>query len=261
MSNGFLLYLLVKGRKYIMYTETNKGFTIITNFGCDQRCKYCISKHHPILQNQKTDVSKIDWVYLEKCVSESNAPTINLSGGGDPFYGYKDNFYFFNKVYDIGRAYGKRLDVHTRIIPDKSSQLVPLFRKIALSIEKDDQFMINRLRIMLPYIEESTKVRVINVLNERMSKDDCLAYIETMKGIGVKQITFRQMFGNRKAYENFNAIKDQISEEGVLFLPDGEYHNYFFTTNNTLYPYFFGNSEEERKIWMKKYEDIEQSCS
>ena len=61
-----------------MYTENNRGFTIITNFGCDCHCKYCITKHHPILQNAITDKSKIDWEYLEKCISESNAPTVNL---------------------------------------------------------------------------------------------------------------------------------------------------------------------------------------
>lgn len=72
------------------------------------------------------------------------------------------------------------------------------------------------------------------------------------------------MFGNKKAYENFNNLKDKLYEvykdDGVLFLKDGEYHNYYFTTNNKLYPYFFGYSEEDRKEWMKKYEDIEQSC-
>lgn len=64
-----------------MYTEQNRGFTVITNFGCDCNCKYCITKHHPILQNAVTDKSKIDWKYLEKCISKSDAPTVNLSGG------------------------------------------------------------------------------------------------------------------------------------------------------------------------------------
>lgn len=41
-----------------MYTEQNRGFTVITNFGCDCNCKYCITKHHPILQNTVTDKSK-----------------------------------------------------------------------------------------------------------------------------------------------------------------------------------------------------------
>lgn len=242
-----------------IYTENNKGFTIITNFGCDNNCKYCITKHHPILQNAVTDKRKINWIYLEECISKSNAPTINLSGGGDPFYNWQNNIDFYNRVYELAQKYNKQMDIHTRILPNDLN-LISKFRKIALSIENNDIKAMEKLKSMLPDIEKTTKIRVINVLNERMTIDDCLKYIVDMKSIGVKQITFRQMFGNRKAYENFNRIKDLISEEGVLFLRDGEYHNYFFTTNNKLYPFFFGYTENDRKVWMKKYEDIEQSC-
>lgn len=242
-----------------MYTEANKGFTIITNFGCDNNCKYCISKHHPILQDRITDKSKINWTYLEECISKSDAPTVNLSGGGDPFYKWWGNLDFYNKVYDLSQKYSKGLDIHTRILPN-DFDLIGKFRKIALSIELNDVNVINRLESMLHDIEQTTKLRVINVLNERTTKADCLNYIKIMKSIGVKQVTFRQMFGNRKAYDNFNKLKDMIHEEGVLFLKDGEYHNYYFTVDNKLYPYFFGYTEMDRKIWMKKYEEIEQNC-
>lgn len=242
-----------------MYTETNKGFTIITNFGCNYNCAYCITKHHPILQNAITDKSKIDWEYLEKCISESPAPTINLSGGGDPFYNWKENIDFYNQVYELANKYGKKLDIHTRILPD-DMELIAKFRKIAISIEKDDTKTLERLKLMLPEIKKTTKLRVINVVNADMTIDDCYEYIDKMRSIGVDQVTFRQMFGNRKAYENFNMLKSHVRACGVLFLKDGEYHNYYFTTNNTFYPYFFGYTEEDRKTWMKKYEDIEQSC-
>ena len=242
-----------------IYTENNKGFTIITNFGCNNNCKYCITKHHPILQNAITDKSKIDWEYLEECISKSTAPTINLSGGGDPFYDWQNNIDFYNRVYELACKYSKKMDIHTRILPT-NLKLISKFRKIALSIENNDVQAMECLKTMIPDIEKTTKIRVINVLNERMTRDDCLKYINDMKSIGVKQVTFRQMFGNKKAYDNFNKIKDTISEEGVLFLKDGEYHNYFFTTNNKLYPFFFGYTENDRKVWMKKYEDIEQTC-
>jgi adenine C2-methylase RlmN of 23S rRNA A2503 and tRNA A37 len=242
-----------------MYTEHNKGFTVITNFGCDSNCRYCITKHHPILQNAITDKTKIDWGYLEECISKSDAPTVNLSGGGDPFYNWENNYDFYNHIYDIATKYDKKLDIHTRVLPTDIS-LIQLFRKIALSIESNDVNATNRLKDRLPEIEKTTKIRVVNVLNERMTKEDCVSYISKMKQIGVKQITFRQMFGNKSAYKNFNCLKNEISEDGVLFLSDGEYHNYYFTTNNKLYPYFFGYTEEDRKLWMKRYEDIEQSC-
>ena len=242
-----------------MYTENNKGFTIITNFGCSNNCRYCITKSHPILKNAVTDKEKIDWEYLEKCISESDAPTINLSGGGDPFYDWENNIDFYNHVYDLAEEYDKKMDIHTRILPEDLN-LIAKFRKIALSIENNDIAAISRLKKMLPAINKTTKIRVINVLNEHMTREDCIRYIEKIHDIGVKQITFRQMFGNRKAYQNFLKIKDSINISGVLFLPDGEYHNYYFTTNNKLYPYFFGYTENDRKVWMKKYEEIEQYC-
>ena len=242
-----------------MYTEKDKGFTIITNFGCDCNCKYCITKHHPILQNAITDKEKIDWEYLEKCISESDAPTVNLSGGGDPFYNWKENMDFYDRVYELATKYGKKLDIHTRILP-ADMNLIRKFRKIAISIEANDTRAMKQLEMMLPEIEKTTKLRVINVLSEKMTTEGCLAYINKMHSIGVKQITFRQMFGNKKAYENFVKIKDTISLPGVMFLPDGEYHNYYFTTNNKLYPYFFGYTEEDRKTWIKKYEEVESTC-
>lgn len=242
-----------------MYTEQNKGFTVITNFGCDCHCKYCITKYHPILQNAVTDKSKIDWDYLEKCIAASDAPTVNLSVGGDPFYHWQENIDFYNRMYELATKYGKQLDIHTRILPT-DMDLIQKFRKIALSIESYDTKAMEQLRMMLPEIEKTTKLRVINVLNERMTTEDCLAYINKMHDIGVKQVTFRQMFGNRNAYQNFLKVKDTIAIPGVMFLPDGEYHNYYFTTNNKLYPYFFGYTEEDRKTWMKKYEEIESTC-
>lgn len=136
--------------------------------------------------------------------------------------------------------------------------LIKKFRKIALSIESYDEEAMKRLQAMLLEITKTTKVRVINVLNERMTTEDCLDYINKMHSIGVEQITFRQMFGNKNAYQNFLKIKDTINIPDVMFLPDDEYHNYYFTTNNTLYPYFFGYTEHGKrnagyklKSWMK----------
>lgn len=242
-----------------MYTEKNKGFTIITNFGCDQNCTYCISKHHPILKNAITDINKIDWNYLEECVKNSSAPTVNLSGGGDPFYRYWEHKDFYRRVYDIAHKYNKQIDVHTRVIPDK--EILSMLRKIGLTVEYWNETAIDNLRERFKEITSLTSIRVIQVLDSRMNEDDIRNYIRKMKDIGVEQITFRQMFGNRAAYNHFNELKDMDWGDGVMFLKDGEYHNYYFTTNNKLYPYFFGESEQYRLDWMKKYEEIEQSCN
>jgi organic radical activating enzyme len=243
-----------------MFTEANKGFTIITNFGCGNNCSYCISKHHPILQNKKTNKNNLDWTYLEQCIKETNSPKVNLSGGGDPFFNYNNNIDFYERVYEICQKYNKLMDIHTRILPD-NNDILNMFNKIALSIEFDD---VNKIKYISTLINKYPKLnlRAIHVVNERMNVDDCLTYIETIKSIGIKQVTFRQMFGNKRAYENYEVLKNQMPKQlGVLFLDDGEYHSYYFTTNNKLYPYFFGYTEEDRIKWMKIYENIEQSCA
>lgn len=137
-----------------------------------------------------------------------------------------------------------------------------MFRKIALSIEFDDLKAIENLDRVFNIVNNITQIRVIQVVGANMTPDDCLTYIKKLQEIGVKQITFRQMFGNKKAYQNFNYLNNNIPpKEGVMFLKDGEYHNYYFTNNNTLYPYFFGHTKEDRLKWMRIYEDIEQSCN
>ena len=244
-----------------MFTETNKGFTIITNFGCDQHCKYCISKHHPILQNNITNEDNIDWNYLEECIRETTSPKVNLSGGGDPFFEYWKHLDFYKKVYSICQKYGKLMDIHTRILPT-DNELLKLFNKIALSIEFYDVKSLENLKNRYEEVSKLTNIRIIQVVSSSLTYEKCQEYISKLKYYGVKQITFRQMFGNKKAYEHFELLKNEIPyQEGVLFLKDGEYHNYYFTTNNKLYPYFFGFTEEDRLLWMKKYEDIEQSCN
>lgn len=244
-----------------IFTETNKGFTIITNFGCKNNCSYCISKHHPILQNNITDINKIDWDYLEKCISETTSPKVNLSGGGDPFFNYDKHLKFFFNVKELCQKYNKLLDIHTRILPYPIF-MYKLFNKIALSVEYNDENAIRDLKIKYNTASKYTNIRVIQVVGENLTFRDCSNYIKTMFDFGVKQVTFRQMFGNKKAYDNFNFLKSNFYDvDGVMFLKDGEYHNYYFTTNNTLYPYFFGYTQQDREKWQKIYENIQQSCA
>lgn len=243
-----------------MYTEQNKGFTIITNFGCNQGCKYCITRAHPILKNKVTDESKIDWTYLEKCISETSAPTINLSGGGDPFFHWEKHLDFYKRVYEIAKKYGKQLDVHTRILP--SDEVLSMFGKIGLTVEHWNNKQYNVLKERIENgLMNVTKIRVIEVVGTDLTEEICNNYITKMKAIGIPQITFRQMFGNKKAFEHWEDLRTKVSGEGVLFLKDGEYHNYYFSTENKVYPYFFGTSEHDREVWKKKYEELEQSCS
>lgn len=245
-----------------MYTETNKGFTIITNFGCNQGCKYCISKEHPLLKGKITPPDNLDWENLEKYISLTEAPNINLSGGGDPFYQWENKIEFFDKIYSISNLYNKGLDIHTRILPE-DYELLKKFRKIALALEYWDKKGFEILKNRLDLIEEVTKIRVIQVVGPKLDKETLIEYIERLLEIGVKQITLREMFGNKGAHENFEQLEKEIGNiyPGVLFLKDGEYHEYYFMSDNRVYPYFFGETREDREVWRKKYENLEQNCN
>lgn len=175
-----------------MFTAINKGFTIITDFGCHLHCPYCISKHHPILAGAKTDISKIDWQHLEHCVAESSSPRVNLSGGGDPFYRYQDHISFYYRVAEITHRYGKLLDIHTRIIPD-DDHLLSLFNKLAVSVEHNDIAAITRLA-------------------ERVSE----RYLAG--GVGIPGSVLEEQFAsyNRLFVAGDTGAANQLSNEGVV---------------------------------------------
>ncbi len=244
-----------------MFTEKNKGFTIITNFGCDLDCQYCISRQHPLLLGRITRSEDVDWGYVEECISKRTiSPKVNLSGGGDPFYRYWENGIFYDNIYNICQRQGKLLDAHTRIIPE-DARLLRRFNKLALTLEHGDRTGFRRLGESLPKALGLVRIRVIDVVDENMTSEDCENYIRKLKTFGIKEITFRQMFGNGEAAQNYRTLKQAVPpEEGILFLDDGEYHDYYFTTTNTLLPFFFGNTKEDREIWRRKYETLSQKC-
>ncbi len=231
-----------------MYTTTNKGFTVITNFGCDQNCKYCITKFHPILRGQISLEENIDWDYLEKCISEAKAPEVNLSGGDDPFFEWEKHRDFYFRIHDVAKRYGKKLVAHTRIIPFGDMELLKLFSKFAITVEYYNKAALMNLECAMPCLREAgVNVRVVQVVDEKMTPKDCENYVGFLKVCcKVPRVTFREMFGSEAAQANFAKLRNLDLGEGVMFLPDGDYHNYYFLHDNTLYPFFFGWHEEDR---------------
>jgi hypothetical protein len=207
-----------------------------------------------------TNIEQINWEYLEECISRTSSPKVNISGGGDPFYKYSDHSDFYARIYEVCRRNNKLLDAHTRILP-KDKELLRKFNKLAVTVEHDNEKSFEELSSWFPEFSELVKLRVIDVVDKNLNLDDCENYIKRMKKIGIKQITFRQMFGDKEAAENYLRLKRTVEKkDGVLFLDDGEYHDYYFTTTNQLLPFFFGNSNEDREIWRKKYENRTQKC-
>jgi len=90
------------------------GASIITNFGCDTGCEYCIWNQHP-LKKCYTTVENTNWTKLESFVKPYKK--ISVSGGGDPFFKYELNKGWFDRLFDI---YTGMIDVHTSKILNNS---------------------------------------------------------------------------------------------------------------------------------------------
>ena len=86
-----------------------KGISLITNFGCDTNCWYCIWRHHPL-----KDVSNnTDWDKLECALALFPQDKISISGGGDPLFRFENNQSWYGKLFFLCEKHNKKIDIHT----------------------------------------------------------------------------------------------------------------------------------------------------
>ncbi len=129
------------------------GFSIITNFGCDTGCSYCIWNHHPL--KKVCGPNRIH--RLRQVLETFPQEKISISGGGDPLFKFPDKFenwnkcgrtmkYFYNALFQICQRTHKKIDMHTsKIIND--IDFVKKFNKWVLHLDWD-RFREHRKRLM-----------------------------------------------------------------------------------------------------------------
>ena len=86
------------------------NISIITNFGCNKKCWYCIWKNHKLNNYKKIDYSKLE----DFLVKNKSFGKVSLSGGGDPLYNYFNNITFWKFIINITKRLNLKLDIHTR---------------------------------------------------------------------------------------------------------------------------------------------------
>ena len=95
-----------------MLKTNNPNISIITNFGCQTNCWYCIWKNHPLKNIQ----SEIDWEKLERFLLKyKDKGKVSVSGGGDCLYNYtlyKESFW--NKFISLCNKNNIKIDIHSR---------------------------------------------------------------------------------------------------------------------------------------------------
>lgn len=91
-----------------------KGYSIITDFGCKNTCKYCIWKHNKIRNNRYPLFLNSIENFIKSI--PDNIPKFSISGGGDPLNNFEKNKEFWNLIYKCCIKYNKKLDIHTSYI-------------------------------------------------------------------------------------------------------------------------------------------------
>lgn len=203
------------------------GFSIVTNFGCDNNCYYCIWKKHPLYKNdEKTDFEKLD-----KIISKYEGYKINISGGGDPLYNYNNNILWWTKVYDICIKYNKLYDVHTRIF-EGHDFLINTVNKIVLSFDNLEKSK----PIIEAYLKLNKKVRLTKVIQKNTTEKE-LYNVDKYSIENNCEITFKKMSHceDNLKYEFFkeNYFKNilKLENPNILFLDDGNYNIYYMPDN------------------------------
>jgi len=219
-----------KGAQY----RKSKGFSVITNFGCGKNCFFCAWKN----QNHKlkTEENKINWEYLDWCISKYKGYKISISGGGDPLFNIKKNLYALKKIAQTAEKHKKLVDLHTNEnLLDKIETVKRLgFYQVVVSSHILSEVRKKELSELMKFCQ----VRVVMIYaNQSMD------YVEKW----IKFYSFAQRITIRECRgidTDFYKVKKELQYKfpQVYFLSDGDY-NFYYMPDNKVYKSY--EAEEE----------------
>jgi len=192
-----------------------KGLSIITNFGCDNACEYCIWKQHE-LRDHYTSLHSTNWEKLYEFVVSSE-DKISLSGGGDPFYKFENNMDWYKKLFQL--CY-KKIDVHTsKIITD--FDFLTAFNRIVLHINP----WFYNLDVLKQY---KNKLRLVCVITEELTKEKIDEIIEASDELNC-QVSFRELYDKTSPKELMEYVNQQPKAK---LIKQNDYNLYFMPDNS-----------------------------
>ena len=192
------------------------NISIITNFGCDKNCWYCIWKDHPLKNCKTVDYDALD-TFLCKY---KHLGKVSLSGGGDPLYNYFNNLKFWKYIINRTKELGMKLDIHTRIIIPKSRFWGEHVNRAIISFDEvTDDFLDD-----IEYLRKLTKVRLYHTVTKEV-------YVEELFELKSKgyDITLKQLYGADDG-GMYIYMKNKYKND-FFFLDNGDYNIYFMPDN------------------------------
>lgn len=201
--------------------------SIITNFGCDTGCKYCIFMNHPMAK-YKTTLDSFDWVQLEYELSYSECTEISVSGGGDPFFRFGDNSEWWLKLLRLCQMYKVKIEVHTSKVVNT---IIP-FSRYVLHVNYD-RFHDNRDAII--ELNKTENMRLVFVVTDDITKEFIEFVSEFCAQFNI-QLSFRQMVKRDKSisYHLHDYLK---TNENWYYIEQCDYNRYFMPNNRIVDKY------------------------
>ncbi len=207
---------------------TNKPLSIITNFGCDEKCEYCIWKKHP-LRYKYTSYKSVDWYKLNEQLKSLTNKKISISGGGDPLFNLSGNMEFYNELFHLCNKYQLLIDMHTsKYIKD--IEFLKHFNKIVLHVNKD----FNLKEIYKFYNKNNIKLRFVVVLDKEVNLSKVKQYISLAKKMPEVQFSFREVYLDEKPNDIDDILKYIRKKESdkIKYIQQNDYNIYFMPDNN-----------------------------
>jgi adenine C2-methylase RlmN of 23S rRNA A2503 and tRNA A37 len=198
----------------------NKGASIITNFGCDVGCSYCIWKNHP-LKTHYTTIQSTDWTKLHDFIQPYDK--ISVSGGGDPFYNYKDNINWFDKLFSI---YSGKIDVHTAKIIHIND--LRRFNKIVVHFNFD-----RFIKTKESFKEIPNPKRAVFVITSDLFKNKIDKIVTETQQLNC-QLSFRELYNSNGTEDIQTYIKELQSIHNYIRLIKQADYNKYFMSDNTI---------------------------
>lgn len=201
-----------------MLRTTSPNISIITNFGCQANCWYCIWKKHRL-----KDVSlETDWNKLENFLIEHKSKgKVSISGGGDSLYQYDRYIGWWIKLFEITTELNLLVDVHTRekFTHQKFWKRINRCVFSCDKLEDDIEY--------LKYIKQSTKLRITHLVTTDTTNemiDDFLKFQTKTKC----QFTIKELVGFDDN-ERYKEIRKKYPE--IFYLDEGDYNIYYMPDN------------------------------
>lgn len=193
-----------------------KGYSIITDFGCKNICKYCIWKHNKIRNNKYPHFLNSIESFIKSI--PNNISKFSISGGGDPLNNFEKNKNFWNLINTLCIKYNKKIDIHTSYI-DFFNFDHKYFKNILnkfifhgnVQLNLKETFLyknVYKLNDILKF-KDYYDIRIVYVLDSNIDSFEALHRFETFCYVNNIQIAYRELVNITKD-ERLN-IKEDIN--------------------------------------------------